>query len=84
MSLEPRSCEAHDHAAALGERHQPLDHVGRQLADIGEHQHRGVVVERARDGRRQLGVLRLRQLRVRSHGALQIVERRQQRLRLLG
>ncbi len=81
--LEARAGEAHEHAALL---HPVLDVLGgfaRQRADVGQHEHAGVLRQRFLDAGGEVGALRLDQLGVRRQRLLDVVERRQQRLRLL-
>jgi hypothetical protein len=58
-------------------------HVVRQRADVGEHHRRHVALDQGVDDDGKIGVVALGDLRERQQRALDIVERSQQRLRLL-
>ena len=81
--LQARTGEAHEHAALFDPGlHLSFDVAG-QRADVGEHQDRRVLLQRGIDTGREVGVLRLDELGERRQRLLDVVERRQQRLRLL-
>ena len=81
--LQPRAGEAHEHAALLHPLLDPLLDVVRQRADVGQHQRGDVALDEAVDDGGQIGVVALGDLRERQQRALDVIERRQQRLRLL-
>ena len=54
---EPRAGETHQHAAVLDPARQPIMGFARDIADIGENQHRQVLIEEMRHRfRRQLAL----------------------------
>ena len=81
--LEPGTGEAHEHAALLHPVVHPLHEVAGQGADVGHDQHGRVLLEGLAHRCREVGVLRAHQLGERRQRFLDVVERRQQRLRLL-
>ena len=81
--LEPGTGETHEHAALLHPIVHPLHEVARQGADVGHDQHGRVLLEGLAHRCREIGVLGAHQLGERSQRFLDVVERRQQRLRLL-
>ena len=81
---ETRSREADQRAAVL----EPVDQqrprrVGNG-ADIGHDDHRGLLLEKLRDGFGEIGARWLDQIGERLQGAANVIKRRQQGLRLIG
>ena len=81
---EPRTGKAHQHAAILDPMRQPIMGIAGDGADIGENQHRQVLVEEMGHGicrRFPLGKPHVGEWAER---ALDVIARRQQRLRQVG
>ena len=81
--LEPRSGEANEHAALLHPLGDALVHVVGEHADVGQHEDGDVALHDGVDGRGQVRALALGDLGEGGQRALDIVERGEQRLRLL-
>ena len=81
---EPRAGEAHQHAAVLDPGGEPVARLARDVADIGQHDHRHVLLDEAPHrlgGRGDLGEPHVGE---RIERARQIVGRGEQRLRGVG
>src|SRR5215467_7491630 len=81
--LEPGAGETHEDAPLLDPLIHPLFDVVRQGADVCQHERRHVATDEALDAGREVGIVALGDLRERQQCALYVIERRQQRLRLL-
>ena len=80
---EPRAGEAQEHAAALDEGRDLAERLAVERADVGEDQHRDLLVEKLRH-RIGDGAAALAHLGIGRERARQVVVRRQERLRLVG
>ena len=81
---KPRAGKAHQHAAVVDPVREPVMGVAGDIADVGEDQHRQILIEemRHRFGRRF--ALREPHVGERAERALDVIARRQQRLRRVG
>ena len=80
--LEPRAGKADEHAALLHPLLDVLCRFARKRADVGEHEHAGVLRQRLLNAGGEIGSLRLDQLGVRVERLLDVIQRREERLRL--
>src|SRR5690606_20158986 len=81
--FEPWSGKAHQHAAFLHPVFEMLRDLARECADIGEHQDRRMALQHRFDARHQVGTAWLDELGEGREGALDVVERPEERLSLL-
>ena len=81
---EPRPGETHQHAAVLDPAREPVVRIAGDVADVGEDEHRQVLVEKMRHRFRRRLALREPHIGERAERAPDVVARGQQRLRRIG